>query len=237
MENKELWLAWSMLLPPWCCSVPLLRAELTVNWAAEMPQAKDQSCQALINTPGWWLMASVTPAALTPSPGRSNELFFSTGQYMALSSSVHELGILAGKSRRKRENQPLPAARAIPAERIMRVCPVSLSEGHSQAKCTLLFSISITAPSVWVLLVHVWQTSLLRAHIWQQEESKLLLIFLWQEKGSQTRVLKSDPCMLLVQRDWWCKSMARADQVRPVSPCTRSSTEQLCTHWMRCPTP
>lgn len=139
-----------------------------------MPQTGASPAQPSINTPGWRLMASVSPGALTHSPGRRNESFLSAGQYVALSISVHELGILGGKSRKKRYHQHLPAARAIPAVRIIRVCPMSLPEGHSQAKCTLLFSVSITAASVWVLFVHVLQTSLVGALILQQGESVLL---------------------------------------------------------------
>lgn len=139
-----------------------------------MPQAGASPAKPSINTPGWRLMASVTPGALTHSPGRSNESFLSAGKYEALSISVHKLGILEGKSRRKRYHQHLPAARAIPAVRIVRVCPVSLPEGHSQVKCTHLFSTSITAASVWVLLVQVLQTSLVGALILQQEETILL---------------------------------------------------------------
>lgn len=167
-----------MLLPPRSCSVSLLRA---VSWAAEMPQAGASPAKPSITTPGWRLMASVTPGALTHSPGRSSELFFSAAQYMALSISVHELGVLGGKSRRRRHHQHLPAARAIPAVRILRVCPGPLSEGHSQAKCTHLFSISITAASVWELLVHVLQTLLVGALILQQEES--MLLHTWSSSG------------------------------------------------------
>lgn len=63
-------------------------------------------------------------------------------------------------------------------------------------------------------------------------------IFLWQEKGSQTGLLESDPCMLLMQRDWCCKSRARADQLRA---CESLHHEQhraaLHTLDETCPTP
>lgn len=121
-----------------------------------------------------------------------------------LSVSVHELGILGGKSRRKRYHQQLPAARAIPAVRIMRGCPVSLPEGHSQAKCTDLFSTSITGVSDRDLGATCPCAASFtdgNSHFAARGiNTSPHMIFLWQEKGSQTGLLESDPLMVLKQR-------------------------------------
>jgi len=96
MENKQLQLARSVLLPPSSPSVPSLRAELTVNLAAEMLQALRTSPAKLFSSSsGWRITALVTSVW----PGRSNESFYSASQSVALSISVHKLETLGGKSR------------------------------------------------------------------------------------------------------------------------------------------
>lgn len=95
----------------------------------------------------------------------------------------------------------------------MRACPVSLSGGaFSPASCTHLLSISIAAASLWELLVHVLQTSLVGALTLQQEESGLL--HTWSSSGRGREARLGLWRVILA----WCKSMARADQVRPCEP-------------------
>lgn len=127
---------------------------------------------------------------------------------------------------------------------IMRVCLVSLFEGHSQAKCTLCCSlVALLEPQIVLggIIAHVLhRTWLMRSTYFATRgiNASTRVIFLWQERKARLGLLEGHPSAALVQSNWRCRSTARAERARP---CTESSREQLCTHWIllveMCPTP